>query len=149
MNAKAFFDTNVLVYLYSNDEPEKQGSALKQIEATESRWISTQVLSELSNTLFKKFKLDYPTIANVLKEIQASFQIMTVKPNAIEHALTLAQTYGYSYYDSLILAAALIQSCPVLYSEDMQHGQLIEQQTLILNPFKTVEPENTSEGQPQ
>ncbi|MGZ4956247.1 MAG: PIN domain-containing protein [Methylobacter sp.] len=134
-----FFDTNVLVYLYSIDEPEKQQAALKQIEVNENRWISTQVLSELSNTLRKKFNLEYSNIANVVTEIQQSFQVITVKPDTIEHALQLAQTYRYSYYDSLILAAALEKTCCVLYSEDMQNQQIIDQQLTIVNPFETIE----------
>lgn len=72
MSDKAFFDTNILIYLYSVDEPEKQQLALQRIETTENRWISTQVLSEVSNTLSKKFKLKYNDIANVLTEIQAA-----------------------------------------------------------------------------
>lgn len=135
MSAKAFFDTNILIYLYSVDEPEKQQMALQKIENTESRWISTQVLSEISNTLSKKFKLNYSDIANVLTEIQATFQIVTVKPSTIEQALKLAQVYRFSYYDSLIIATALEQSCQILYSEDMQHQQIIEQQLTLLNPF--------------
>lgn len=53
MNAKVFFDTNLLVYLYSEDEPEKQAKILTHIKNTENHWISTQVLNELSNTLRK------------------------------------------------------------------------------------------------
>lgn len=138
MNAKAFFDTNVLIYLYSIDEPEKQHKALQRIENTENRWVSTQVLSELCNTLQRKFKLEYGAIAKVLTEIQASFQIFTVQADTIKQALNLAQIYRYSYYDSLIIAAALEQSCSILYSEDMQHEQIIEHHTLILNPFKAI-----------
>jgi len=139
MSVNVFFDTNVLVYLYSVDEPEKQQAALKQIEVSENRWISTQVLSELSNTLRKKFRLEYSAIVNVLNEIQESFQVITVKPGTIEHALHLAQTYRYSYYDSLILAASLEKMCRFLYSEDMQHQQIIDQQLTIVNPFETIE----------
>jgi predicted nucleic acid-binding protein len=142
MNANVFFDTNVLVYLYSIDEPEKQQAALKQIEVSENRWISTQVLSELSNTLRKKFKLEYSNIANVLNEIQSSFQVIIVQPNTIEHALHLAQTYRYSYYDSLILAASLEKTCHFLYSEDMQHQQVIDQKLTIVNPFETIGNQN-------
>ena len=64
MNTDAFFDTNILIYLYSIDEPEKQQIALQKIKAIENRWISTQVLSEISNTLYKKFKLDYKPRTN-------------------------------------------------------------------------------------
>lgn len=64
---------------------------------------------------------------------------MVVQPSTIEHALHLAQAYRYSYYDSLILAASLEKTCHVLYSEDMQHQQVIEQQLTIVNPFITIE----------
>lgn len=114
MSAKAFFDTNVLVYLYSIDEPEKQLLALQRIEASENRWISTQVLSELSNTLHKKFKQEYNAVAKVVIEMLASFQVITVQPDTIKHALNIAQTHCYSYYDSLIIAATLEQSCDFL-----------------------------------
>jgi predicted nucleic acid-binding protein len=149
MSVKAFFDTNVLIYLYSVDEPEKQSKALQRIEATENRWISPQVLSELSNTLNKKFKLEYSAIAKVLNEILTSFQVITVQPDTIKQALNIAQIYRYSYYDSLIIAAALEQSCTILFSEDMQHEQSIEHHTLILNPFKAIELCNEGKGQQQ
>jgi predicted nucleic acid-binding protein len=136
MNAKSFFDTNLLVYLYSEDEPEKQAQILTQIKNTENRWISTQVLNELSNTLRKKFKLEYVDIANVIAEIRANFEIITVQIETIELALKIAEQYRYSYYDSAIIAAALESSCTLLYSEDMQHNQIIEGQLQIINPFK-------------
>jgi predicted nucleic acid-binding protein len=136
MNAKSFFDTNLLVYLYSEDEPEKQAQILTQIKNTENRWISTQVLNELSNTLRKKFKLEYVDIANVIAEIRANFEIITVQIETIELALKIAEQYRYSYYDSAIIAAALESSCTLLYSEDMQHNQIIEGRLQIINPFK-------------
>lgn len=136
MNANAFFDTNILVYLYSEDEPQKQLQALTQVKNTENRWISTQVVSELSNTLRKKFKLDYTDIEKVIAEIRENFQILPVQIETIEHALKIAATYRYSYYDSLIIAAALELSCSLLYSEDMQSEQLIEDSLRIRNPFE-------------
>jgi predicted nucleic acid-binding protein len=135
MNAKIFFDTNLLVYLYSEDESEKQACVLSHIKEYENNLVSTQVLNELSNTLHKKFKLDYGDIARVIVEIRANFEITTVQVQTIEYALKIAETYRYSYYDSVIIAAALEASCTLLYSEDMQHGQLIENQLTIFNPF--------------
>jgi predicted nucleic acid-binding protein len=135
MNAKVFFDTNLVVYLYSEDEPEKQSQALSLLNATNNRWISTQVLNELSNTLRRKFKLDYADIRRVVAEVCANFQVFTVQIETIERALKVAETYRFSYYDSVIIAAALELSCGVLYSEDMQHGQIIEPQLKTVNPF--------------
>lgn len=136
MNAKIFFDTNLLVYLYSEDELEKQAQIVTLIKNTENRWISTQFLNELSNTLRRKFKLEYADIANVITEIRDNFEIITVQIETIERALKIAEKYRYSYYDSVIIAAALESSCSLLYSEDMQHQQIIEGQLQIINPFK-------------
>ena len=135
MNAKSFFDTNFFIYLYSEDELDKQAQILTQIKNTENRWISTQVLNELSNTLRRKFKLEYADIVKVIAEIRANFEIITVQIETIELALKIAEKYRYSYYDSAIIAAALESSCTLLYSEDMQHNQIIEGQLKIINPF--------------
>jgi len=135
MNVKSFFDTNLLIYLYSEDELDKQAQILTQIKNTENRWISTQVLNELSNTLRRKFKLEYADIVKVIAEIRANFEIITVQIETIELALKIAEKYRYSYYDSAIIAAALESSCTLLYSEDMQHNQIIEGQLKIINPF--------------
>lgn len=136
MNDKVFFDTNLLIYLYSEDEPQKQTRILTQIKNTKNRWISTQVLNELSNTLRRKFKLEYDDIANVITEISNTFEVITVQVETIEYALKIAKQYRYSYYDSVIIAAALENQCTQLYSEDMQHQQIIEGQLQIVNPFK-------------
>jgi predicted nucleic acid-binding protein len=52
-------------------------------------------------------------------------------------ALDIRERYGFSWYDSLIVAAALESNCDLLYSEDMQHGQIIEGRLSIVNPFLT------------
>lgn len=135
MNDKIFFDTNLLIYLYSEDETEKQAKLQQLVKNYQNRWISTQVLNELSNTLRKKFKLEYSEIQNVLAEIGSQFQIAVVHVQTIESALKIATDYRYSYYDSLIIATALELSCNFLYSEDMQHGQLIKRQMRIFNPL--------------
>jgi predicted nucleic acid-binding protein len=135
MTAKVFFDTNLLIYLYSSDEIAKQDKVLEYVETHENRWISTQVSSELCHVLRRKFKLEYAQIENVLTEIRTSFQITTVTVDTIERALKIATHYHYSYYDSLIIAAALEISCDFLFSEDMQHGQLISKHVKIFNPL--------------
>ncbi len=69
MSAKVFLDTNVVVYLYSGDEPEKQIAALSLIENNEAI-VSTQVLGELANTLSRKFSLPYEVVAQAVAEVQ-------------------------------------------------------------------------------
>lgn len=137
MPAKVFLDSNVLIYLYSEDEPEKAALALQCAQQPEA-WISTQVLNEVSNVLRRKQKLAYADILPVLHELKSNFQITTVSITTIEQALFLGERYGYSYFDSLMLASALEQGCTVIYSEDMQQGQVIENLLRIANPFATL-----------
>jgi predicted nucleic acid-binding protein len=127
-------DTNVLVYLYSTAEPDKQTLAQALVNHHQTV-ISTQVLSELANVLRNKFKLDYPKIAAVIAEVTHASRVVTVTSDIIVKALQLAARYKYSFYDSLILATALTTPCVVLYSEDFQHGQVIESTLTIQNPF--------------
>ncbi len=70
-------------------------------------------------------------------EVQAACSVVLVTPETIVQALALAQKYQYSYYDSLILAAALSAGCKTLATEDMQHGQVVEATLKIRNPFSS------------
>jgi predicted nucleic acid-binding protein len=76
----------------------------------------------MSNVLNKKFNANYDTIKSNTQ-------------STIFLACDIAKRYGYSYYDSLIIASTLECNCSVLYSEDMQHGQIIENSLKIINPF--------------
>lgn len=135
MKDNCFIDTNVLVYCYTADEPVKHQIAL-DIACDSNTFISTQVLTELSNTLKKKFKLDWKSVEKVISEVSSDFNIFINKPSAIEHACRIADKYKYSFYDSLIIAAALSSDCKTLYSEDLKDGHIIEKCLIIVNPFK-------------
>ena len=134
MPDKVFFDTNVLIYGYSEDEPDKRQRAIDCVRSGEA-WISTQVLNETINVLKRKFSLSYSQIREAVQELSEGFPIILVSVNTIEMALNLAERYQYSYFDSLILASALEAGCQILYSEDLQDGQRIENQLMIVNPF--------------
>ncbi len=134
MKGNYFIDTNILIYCYSIDEPEKKQSALKIVESPNA-FISIQVLTEMSNTLRKKFEFSWDKIKLVLSEIHSYFNVYINKPLTIKEACRIAEIYGYSFYDSLIIAAALACNSKVLYTEDMQDGQIIEKTLKIVNPF--------------
>ncbi|NCQ97900.1 PIN domain-containing protein [Microcystis aeruginosa] len=134
MPDKVFIDTNVLIYGYSEDEPDKRQQAIDCVRSGEA-WISTQVLNETINVLKRKFSLSYSQIREAVQELSEGFPIVLVSVNTIEMALNLAERYQYSYFDSLILASALEAGCQILYSEDLQDGQRIENQLTIINPF--------------
>ncbi|AKV65343.1 PIN domain-containing protein [Microcystis panniformis] len=134
MPDKVFIDTNVLICGYSEDEPDKRQRAIDCVRSGEA-WISTQVLNETINVLKRKFSLSYSQIRDAVQELSEGFPIVLVSVNTIEMALNLAERYQYSYFDSLILASALEAGCQILYSEDLQDGQRIENQLMIVNPF--------------
>ncbi len=135
MSDNCFIDTNILVYCYTNDEPVKQQKAL-DIVHNPNTFISTQVLTELSNTLKKKFKLDWKIVENVVSEVSTDFNVYVNKPATIERACQIAHKYQFSFYDSLIMAAAMSCNCKTLYSEDLQNGQVIQNSLTIINPLK-------------
>ena len=102
MKDSVFLDTNILVYLYSSTEPDKQKLAQQCIEDTAGKnWISTQVLNELNNVLYRKFSLSYDDILSVMNELMDHFQITLVSTETIQQALILGSRYQYSYFDNL------------------------------------------------
>ncbi|WP_262245665.1 PIN domain-containing protein [Parapedobacter soli] len=131
---KVFLDTNILVYSYSVSEKEKQEIVRNLISETDSH-ISTQVLTELTNTLTRKFKLPLNSAIKAIDECCANNHVFVNNPETIKGAINIADRYGFSFYDSLIISAALESDCKVLYSEDLHNGQIIEKKLKIQNPF--------------
>lgn len=136
MSDSCFFDTNTIVYLYSEDEKEKQHRILSLISNRESNFISPQVINETINVMHRKMKIDYQDINNVIAELLENFAISDFTVATIKIAVKVADKYGFSYYDSLIIASALESNCQILYTEDMHHQQIIDNSLKIVNPFK-------------
>ncbi len=135
MNDRVFFDSNILIYCYSNSEQEKRAIA-RQLIAENNSMISTQVLQELTNTLTKKFKFSYGEAAILVKESCQNNNLHINTEDTILQACDIAQRYGFSFFDSLVISAALETECSILYSEDMNHDQKIYNRLTIINPFK-------------
>ena len=129
---KIFIDSNVMIYAYFNQNDEKQRISRQLI--SQSSVVSTQVLQEIANTLRRKIKVDYSIIRLLLQECKQNSILHTNTSETVFSALDISERYDFSFYDSLIVAAALESKCTVLYSEDMQHNQQIKNLT-IKNPF--------------
>lgn len=130
--AEAFFDTNVVLYLLSQDSAKAdRAEELMALGGT----ISVQVLNEFVAVASRKLRMSWAEIHEVLAQIRAVCALEAITVETHERALQMAERYGYSIYDALILAAALLAGCKTLYSEDMQHDQVIEHQLRIRNPF--------------
>lgn len=134
MSGSVFLDTNLLVYTYSSTESSKQEIA-QNIVINNRTFISTQVLQELTNIITKKFKFNYQKATEVIEECCINSDLSTNTKNTILLAHQIAGKYGFSFYDSLIISAALECDCSILYSEDMHHNQIISKTLKIVNPF--------------
>ena len=129
---KAFIDSNILLYLLSADA-DKANRAEEIVRA--GGLISVQVLNEITNVARRKLAMSWVEINEVLALIRA---ICPTEPLTIEthdRGRLVAERYGLSVYDAMIVAAALLAGCKTLYSEDMRDGLLIDHQLHICNPF--------------
>jgi len=133
-----FVDTNVLVYGFDDSDPAKQERArlvMRRLWETRTGRISHQVLQEFYVTVTRKLKpaLSRPQARG---EVEDLLDWKPVHPSAalLKKAWHLEDLHGFSWWDSLIIAAALACDSTTLLSEDLQHGLLIE--TLqVVNPF--------------
>ena len=135
MPDKIFIDTNVLIYSYSIDELNKRKKVENLFNQHQELIISTQVINEFINVMLKKRKLSANELNKFLEEITEFFNISLITFSTINDALKLLTRYKYSYFDSLIIANALENDCTILFSEDMQHNQKINDRLMIINPF--------------
>jgi predicted nucleic acid-binding protein len=129
----SFFDTDVLVYLASGD-PQKADQAEAAVAGGGT--VSVQVLNALANVARRKMRMSWTETRQFLSTLR---EVLTVYPLTIEtHAagLALAERYGFSLYDAMIVSAALEADCETLWSEDMQHGMTLDEGLRIVNPFR-------------
>lgn len=129
-----FLDTNILVYAYSTAEPEKREIARHLITSGRA-WISVQVLNEYCNVARRKYPLLFERVSQTLDELADCLNIRELSFTTTRQAARLSQKYGWSFYDSLIVAAALECPCAILLTEDLQHGFVVDDQLRIENPF--------------
>jgi predicted nucleic acid-binding protein len=129
---KPFLDTNVLVYAVLSDDPRRP--AAERLLATGGT-ISVQVLNEFANVARGKLKWSWLDIEATLNLVRSrTGRVRDISVSTHEAALTLARDHGLSFYDGLIVAAAIEAGCDTLFSEDMQHGRKFGS-LAIVNPF--------------
>lgn len=135
MTAAFAIDSNIAIYAFSKDE--RSLVALDLLGA--SPRISVQILNEFTSVSLRKRKVEWPEIEEALDIItNLAASTRSVSFDVHDVARLVAQRYKLSFYDALIIAAALLDECEVLYSEDMQHGLVIDGRLTITNPFLAV-----------
>lgn len=141
MPDKVFVDTNIWLYALiqlddaRGDNRHKQASDfLCQLNRPV---INSQVIRETCANLIKKVKMPEDSVQRLLNGWYCDSEVVTSNVTQYLLASKLRSNSAFSYWDSMIVAAALDAGCVTLYSEDMQHGQQVEGQLTIVNPFKT------------
>lgn len=129
----SFFDTNVLVYLAS-DDAAKADRAEAIVAGGGS--ISVQVLNELANVARRKMQMSWNETHAWLNTLRGLLTVHPLTVETHEAGLRIAERYGLSIYDSMIAASALDAGCDTLWSEDMQHGMKLDEGLRISNPFR-------------
>ncbi|HEX4860990.1 MAG TPA: PIN domain-containing protein [Rhizomicrobium sp.] len=131
MSFGSFFDSNVVLYLLSGDSEKAE---LSEKLMARGGTISVQVLNEFTSVSFLKFKKTIPEIRAALAGVRALCAVTPIDLETHELGLDIAERYKFSVFDSMLVAAALQADCTTFYSEDLQHGQVIEGLT-VRNPF--------------
>jgi predicted nucleic acid-binding protein len=133
MSGKAFFDTNVLVYVIGQKDDR---TARAEGLVAKGGVVSVQVLNELASVSHRKLGMSWKEINETLaalRDLCPSPTPLTIETH--DAGIRLAAKYGFPFYDALIAAAALESDCTTLYSEDFQDGQVIEGRLTVRNPF--------------
>ena len=128
----AFFDTSVLFYLLSDDA--FKADRVEQLLA-EYGTVSVQVLNEFAAVAMRKLRMPLREVREILDTVRAVCAVEPVTVATHDRGLEVCERYKFSLYDSLIVASALAVGARVLYSEDLQHGQVIDRRLRIVNPF--------------
>ncbi len=133
---RSLLDTNVLVYADASDEPAKQAQAIALVSAllrAGDAVISTQVLQEYVNVAVRKLRLPQGLIRERIAFCRR-FEMVMTSPDLISDAMDLHLLRGLSFYDALIVRAAVVGGCQRVLSEDLQNGAVV-QGVRIENPF--------------
>jgi predicted nucleic acid-binding protein len=129
----SFFDSNVLVYLASDDAAKAERA---EAMVREGGAISVQVLNEIANVARRKMKLSWQETRNFLSSLRELLTVHPVTVDTHELGLALAERHHLGIYDAMIAASAILAECERLWSEDMQDGMAIDRRLRIVNPFR-------------
>ena len=139
MKDKIFLDTNIILYQFGEDKKKKKIAINILSDAIKSSnyVISYQVIQEFSNVALNKNK-EYFSVSELktyLNDILIPLCKHYPSPDFYLSSLILKNKYKYSYYDTLIINAALELKCNFLYTEDLQENQKLDK-LRVINPFK-------------
>ena len=137
--SSCFVDSNIWLYAFNRKQDEAKHQLAKAIVDRTGLWVSTQVINEVCKNLIQKASFDETQIAKTIAAFYKRCQVTPLSQAILLQASALRTRYQLSFWDSIILSAALACGADILYSEDMQNGLSIENRLTIVNPFSIAE----------
>ena len=140
MSDKVFLDSNILIYTVDESDLQKQQKArllITTLNKQKNAHISTQTLQEFYNVITRKLFCPKEKAKEFIENYSQLFPVHNNTVFDILHAIEISIKTQFSFWDSLIISAAISEDCNILYSEDLNDGQIVEGVTII-NPFKTI-----------
>ena len=142
MRSDCFIDTNIWVYalLEARNDGEKQQAALellRNLPTSVSILVSIQVINEFHWTLTRKYRLADDVVLDKATNgiVALSSAVLPLELDTYIEASNIRKQYNLSFWDSLIVASALQVGCKTLYTEDLNHGMIVDNKLHIVNPF--------------
>ena len=135
---RLFIDTNVWLYAFISGQDTRKSHIANELlqRAPESFVVSTQVVNEVCVNMLRKANADEGVIRRLLFSFYRHYDVVHLDEPTLLLASELRQRHSFSYWDSLIVAAALRSGAGLLYSEDMQHQLVVDDALTIINPFQ-------------
>src|SRR5437764_7129212 len=130
-----FIDTNVWLYAFIQTQDRNKTAIAQTIIRSNLIVLSSQVVNEVCVNLIKKAHFDEASIRNLIESFYSQYRVAALNKATLTEASTLRDDYSFSYWDSLVVACALIEGANIVYSEDMHAGLTVENRLQIINPF--------------
>lgn len=138
INPTSFVDSNIWIYALTHDHSEEDGAkigrALEIVRSTHHA-LSAQVVAEVCTNLLRKSITTEAEVAELIDDFYREHRVLPIDHPIFRLSCDLRTRYSLSFWDSLIVAAAIESGAAILYSEDMQHGLLVDDRLRIVNPF--------------
>lgn len=129
-----FVDSNVWLYALLKGQSEHKQHIAQHIIQSKNIIISVQIINEVCYQLYRNKTFSEEELKKLITGFYKKYQVIGLEQEILVGAADLRKNHKFSFWDSLIVACALKANCSILYSEDMQHGFMINQLEII-NPF--------------
>jgi predicted nucleic acid-binding protein len=134
------FDSNIVIYAMAESVMDFDKPSLAREIIQTGGIISVQVLNEVAHVALRKLSKTWHEINYALDIIREFCDVVPVTVETHDEGRYIAERYKLSVFDAMIVAAASLSSCEILYSEDMQDGLVIDGTLRVCNPFIRSDP---------